>query len=99
VSLANWRDLSIILLVFEAFVIGLVVLAIYLAVNVGAFQINRRIKNAGAIVRSYFRKAEQSTKVASDRIAAPFITAGAATARVKRWQNSLLSSFRKKNEV
>jgi hypothetical protein len=99
VSLADWRDLSIILLVFEAFIIGLVVLAIYLALNVGAFQINVRIKNAGSIVRSYFRKAEQSTKMASGRIVAPFITASAATAQVKRWQHALVSSFRKKNEV
>jgi hypothetical protein len=99
VSLADWRDLSIIMLVFEAFVIGLVVLAVYLALNVGTFQINRRIKNVGSIVRSYFSKAEQSTKVASDRIVAPFITAGAATARVKRWQHSLVSTFHKKNEV
>jgi hypothetical protein len=98
-TLADWRDLSIILLVLEAFVISLVVLAIYLALNVGAFQINRRIKNAGSIVRSYFRKAEQSTKLASERIAAPFITAGAATARIKRWQHSLMSSFRTKDEV
>ena len=98
-SLANWRDLSIILLVFEAFVVGLVVLAIYLALNVGAFQINRRIKTTGLVVRSYFRKAEQSTKAASQRIAAPFISAGAANARIKRWQHSLLSSFRTKSEV
>ena len=98
-TLANWRDLSIILLVFEAFVVGLVVLVIYLALNVGAFQINRRIKTAGSIVRGYFLKAEQSTKAASNRIAAPFIAAGAATARVKRWQHSLVLSFRKKNEV
>ena len=98
-TLADWRDLSIILLVFEAFVIGLVILVIYLALNVGAFQINRRIKTIGSIVRGYFLKAEQSTKIASDRIAAPFITAGAATARVKRWQHSLVSSFRSKNEV
>jgi len=98
-TLTNWRDLSIILLVFEAFVGGLVLLVIYLALNAGAFQINRRIKTTGAIVRSYFRRAERSTKIASERIAAPFITAGAATARVKRWQHSLVSSFRSKNEV
>jgi hypothetical protein len=99
VSLANLRDLSIILLVFEAFVIGLVLLVIYLALNVGAFQINRRIKTSGAIVRSYFRRAERSTKIASERIAAPFITAGATTARVKRWPHSFVKSIRTKNEV
>jgi hypothetical protein len=98
-TLADWRDLSIILLVLEAFVISLVALVIYLALNVGAFQINRRIKNAGSIVRSYFHKAEQSATVASGRIAAPFITAGAATARVKRWQHSLMSSLRTRDEV
>jgi hypothetical protein len=99
VSLANLRDLSIILLVLEAFVVGLVVLVIYLALNVGAFQIDRKNRSTGAIVRSYFSKAERSTKIASERIAAPFITASATTARVKRWPHSLVSSFRKKNEV
>jgi hypothetical protein len=99
VSLANLRDLSIILLVFEAFVVGLVVLGIYLALNVGAFQINRRIKTTGSVVWSYFRKAERSIKAASERIAAPFIAAGAANARIKRWQHSLISAFRTKSEV
>lgn len=98
-TLADWRDLSIILLVFEAFVVGLVLLVIYLALNVGTFQLNRRIKTAGSVVRDYIRRAERSTKVASERIAVPFIAAGAATARVKGWQHALVSSFRKKNEV
>ena len=98
-TLADWRDLSIILLVFEAFIIGLVPLVIFLALNKGAFEINRRIGIAGSVVRSYFLKAERSTKAASERIAAPFITAGATTARVKRWQHSLVKSIRTKKEV
>jgi len=99
VSLADLRDLSIILLVFEAFIIGLIPLVIFLALNKGFFELNRRFGLAGSIVRSYFRKAEESTKIAGGRIAAPFITASATTARVKRVQQALMSSSKEKHEV
>ncbi len=98
-TLANWRDLSIILLVVEAFVIGLIPAVIFFFTIKGVLWMNRKLSIAGPIVRGYFRKAERSTKIASDRIAAPFITASVTTARVKRWQRALMSSSRTKNEV
>jgi hypothetical protein len=99
VTLADWRDLSIILLVFEAFIIGLIPLVIFLALNKGVFELNRRIGIAGLIVRSYFRKAEEITKIASGRIAAPFIAANATAAQVKRIPQALMSSSKEKHEV
>ena len=98
-TLSSWRDLSIILLAVEAFVIGLVLTVIFVLMIKGALWTNPKIRITGPSVRGYFRKAERSAKIVSDRIAAPFITASATTARVKRWQRSLMSSSRKKNEV
>jgi hypothetical protein len=98
-TLENWRDLSIILLAVEAFVIVMVPAAVFFFTIKGVLWMNRKISIAGPIVRGYFRKAERSTKIASDRIAAPFITASATTARVKRWQHVLMSSSRTRNEV
>jgi hypothetical protein len=98
-TLADLRDLSIILLAIEAFIIGLVPAVLFFFMIKGVLWLNRKLPVAGSVVRGYFRKAERSTKVASERIAAPFITAGATTARIKRWQRSLVSSSRTKNEV
>jgi hypothetical protein len=98
-TLADWRDVSIILLAVEAFIFGLVPAALFFAIFKGVSALNRKLPAAGLVVRSYFQRAERSTKVASERITAPFITAGATTAQVKRWQRSLRSSFRSKNEV
>jgi len=99
VTLESWRDLSIILLAVEAFVVGLAVVVLFLFMIKGAFWTHPKIRSAGPLVRDYFRKAERSVKTASDRIAAPFITASATTARVKHWQRTLESSFREKKEV
>jgi hypothetical protein len=99
VTLADWRDVSIILLAVEAFVFGLVPAALFFAMFKGISSLNRKLPAASLVVRSYFQGAERSTKVVSQRIAAPFIAAGAATAQVNRWQHSVRSSFRTKNEV
>jgi hypothetical protein len=98
-TLADLRDLSIILLALEAFIIGLVPAALFFFMIKGVFWLNRKVSIAGPRVRGYFRKAERSTKIASEKIAAPFITASATTARVKRWQHTLAASSRPKNEV
>jgi len=98
-TLADWRDVSVILLAVEAFVFGLVLAALFFAMFKGVSVLNRKLPAAGLVVRSYFQRAERSTKIASQRIVAPFITAGAGTAQVKRWQRSVRSSFRTKNEV
>ena len=94
-TLATWRDLSIILLAVEAFLIALVPAAVFFLTIKGVMWMNRKVSIAGPIVRGYFRRAEQSTKIASDRIAAPFIAASATTARVKRWRQVLMSSSHK----
>jgi hypothetical protein len=98
-TLADWRDVSIILLAVEAFIFGLVPAVLFFALFKGVSSLNRKLPAAGLVVRRYFQRAERSTKVVSQRIAAPFITAGATTAQVKRWQHSLRSSFQSKNEV
>ena len=98
-TLADFRDLSIILLALEAVIVGSVAAVLVVFLIMGVLRLNREIPIAGPVVQGYFRKAERYTKVTGERIAAPFITAGAATARIKRWPRSLVSSSRRKNEV
>jgi hypothetical protein len=98
-TLADFRDLSIILLAIEAVVVGSVAAVLVVLMIMGVMRLNREIPVVSPVVQGYFRKAELYAKVAGERIAAPFITAGATTARIKYWPRSLVSTSRKKNEV
>ena len=98
-TLSAWADLSIILLAIEAFVICLVLGVIYFYATRGILQLMRRLRITFPIIQGYFRQAEQVTKTASDRVAAPFIATSAATAKVRRWQHSIKLSLRPTKEV
>ena len=98
-TLAEWTDLSIILLAIEAFVISLVPGVILFYCVKGMFWTIRKLRYVFPVVQGYFFKAEQITKETSDRIAAPFITVSATAAQTRRWQQSLIASLRPKQEV
>jgi len=98
-SLANWRDLSVVLLAIEVFVISLVPGIILFFCVKGMLWMIRKIRGVAPVIQGYFRKAEQVSRIASERVAAPFIAASAAAAQVRRWQHSLISSPRSKEEV
>lgn len=98
-TLSDWANLSIILLAIEAFVICLVVGVVYFYATRGLLQLIRQLRITFPIIQRYFRQAEQVTKTASDRVAAPFIATSAASAKVRHWQRSIMQSLRPTKEV
>lgn len=98
-TLADWRDLSIILLAIEAFIMGLVPAVILFFAIKGMLWVIRKLRGAAPVVQGYFRKASQVSENVSQRIAAPFIAASATSAQVQRWRQAILPSPRKPKEV
>jgi len=92
VSLANWRDLSIVLLVIEAFIISLApAVALYFCVR-GISWVLKQLRTYAPQVQGYFRQGAEIAEDLSQKIAAPFFAVGAAAAQVRRWRAALSPS-------
>lgn len=77
-TLANWRDLAVVLLVIEAFIISLVPdIVLYFAIR-GMSWVLENLRAKAPTVQSYFRKAATVSEQASQRVAAPIIATSAA---------------------
>lgn len=84
-TLANWRDLAVILLALEAFVISLIPgLILFFAVR-GMLWVIRKLRAIAPTVQGYFRKAAVISEQVSHGAAAPFIATDATLAQVRRW--------------
>lgn len=97
-TLANWRDLAMILLVLEAFIFGLIPGVILFFAVRGMLALIRKLRTLFPQVQSYFHKANTITRQVSDRVAAPVMAAHAASARISRLGTAAASQF-KKHEV
>lgn len=72
-ALGHWRDAAVILLVFEAFIMGLVPLAIAYFLARGAHWLVKHTRPAFAWVRGYVTIAEGYIEKSMDKAASPFI--------------------------
>jgi Na+-transporting methylmalonyl-CoA/oxaloacetate decarboxylase gamma subunit len=91
VTLADWRDLAVVLLALEAFVLSLLPAAIfYLAVR-GMSAALRKFRPLASQVQGYFRQAAQTADQLSRRAVAPIIAVNAAAAQVGRWFSCISS--------
>lgn len=98
-TLANWRDLAVVLLAIEAFFISLIPAAIlYLAVR-GMLWVIRKLRAVAPIVQGAFRKAATISEQASHRMAAPVIATSAALARVGRVRSAVTTALLARKEV
>lgn len=97
-SLANWRDLAVILLVIEAFVIALVPGVILYFMVRGMMALIRKLRIWMPQLQSYFYKASEIATKVSDKLAAPVIAADATSARIRGIGTSA-SYLVKKREV
>ena len=82
-SLANWRDLAVILLMIQAFVMALVPGVILFFSVRGMLWLIRKLRIWMPQLQSYFYKASEIACKARDKIAAPVIAIDAASARAK----------------
>ena len=92
-SLANWRDLSVVLLAIEAFMISLVPAVMLFFCVRGISWLLKQLRAYAPKVQDYFRQGAQIAEDVSQKIAAPFFAVGAAAAQVRRWR-AALSLFR-----
>lgn len=98
-TLANWRDLAVILLAIEAFFISLIPGVILFFAVRGMLWVIRKLRGGAPIVQGYFRKAATISEQASQRVAAPIIATSATFAQVHRWQTALAASLQPRKEV
>ncbi|PKO21743.1 MAG: hypothetical protein CVU38_12970 [Chloroflexi bacterium HGW-Chloroflexi-1] len=91
-SLANWRDLSIVLLAIEAFIISLAPAVLFYLCVRGISWVLEQIRTYAPQVQGYFRQGAEIAENVSQKIAAPFVAISAAAAQVRRWRSALSSS-------
>lgn len=98
-TLGNWRDLAIVLLALEAFLLSLIPAAVlYLALR-GVSWLIRKLRSVAPTVQGYFRKAATVTEEVSHRAVTPVITASATLAQLRGWRTALVNSLQQKREV
>lgn len=98
-TLANWRDLAVILLALEAFIISLVPAVILFFAVKGMLWVIRKLRSVAPTVQSYFRKAADTSEQISQRAAAPFIATSATLAQVDRWRTATLALLKSMKEA
>lgn len=98
-TLANWRDLSIIWLALLAFIFSLVPAAISFLMVKGMLALNRKLREFFPKIYGYFRKADQITDQVSRKIIAPVIVAHEKTAQVRGSGYALAAIVKGRGEV
>ena len=90
--MANWRDLSVVLLAIPAFVFSLIpAVLLYLCVR-GMSLVLRKLGLVAPQVQGYFRQAANVGEQASQKVAAPIIGISAAVAPVRHWRTVIFNS-------
>lgn len=98
-TLAHWRDLAVILLVIEAFIISLIPgIILFFAVR-GMLWVIHKLRGVAPTVQGYFRKAATISEQASQRVAAPVIATSATLAQVNRWRSLSMTLLQPRKEV
>jgi hypothetical protein len=98
-DLADLRNIGIVILAVEVFLVSLVPAAIFFFLIWGVTRLMAAMRIRGPVVRGYFRKAAETAEQTSQQIASPFVSAHAATAHVHGWLSSLSRSSKAKEEV
>lgn len=98
-TLDNWRDLAIILLAVEAFLLSLIPgVILYFAIR-GISSLIRKLRSVAPVVQGYFRKAATVTEEVSQKAVTPMIAASATMAQLRGWRSALINSLQPKREV
>jgi hypothetical protein len=92
VSLAQWRDLSIVLIALEVFAM-LVAPLVAMALSVrGMAWVHQKLRGIFPRIQGYFAVAANATDVASQKIVRPIIAVSATSTQIRRWGPALFSS-------
>lgn len=91
-GLADWRNIAIVLLAFEALVIVLVVGVVFYFMNRGIAKLQGAVKKHGPRVTDRLRQVAAVSEQVSHKATAPIITAETTTMMVRRWLIALRST-------
>ncbi len=94
-TLATWRDLSVILLAIEAFLMVLIPgIVLYLAIR-GMSWATRKLRSTAPVVQNAFRKVASISEQASHRVASPIIATSATMAQVRSLRSAPVALLRR----
>jgi len=93
-TLAAWRDLSIILLVIQTLLMVAIIGAILYLLNRGMAKLRGAIRRYAPIIQGRLWQASDASKRISEQIVAPIINAETASAKARRWFVSLRTFVR-----
>jgi hypothetical protein len=83
-TIALLRDISVVIIALEVFVICLVPGVILFFIVKGLFWVERKIKYFAPLVQYRFRQVADITEKTSQKVAAPVMSVNASAARVRR---------------
>jgi len=90
VNLATGRDIALVTLIIEAFVLALVPLAAFYFGIRGMRALRLKLDPLFPMVQGRLRRMAQTTRTASERIVRPFITLGVLRAQAKGTTQALI---------
>jgi hypothetical protein len=97
-NLPFWRDVALVLLIIEAFIMGLLPLVIlYFAIK-GMNWLTSKARYYLPLARSYVTRVEEATKRSSEMASAPLIESYVSIAYVRGGWRGLVSTVRKGEE-
>jgi hypothetical protein len=94
-DLAFWRDLSVVLLCLEAFVLLLIPGALFFLLLKGLRALEQKMREFSPKVQGVFRQVNRVTRQVTDKIAEPVIKVSAATARAQAMRRRTASLIRR----
>jgi hypothetical protein len=99
VSLEQLRDLSLVIIGIETFLLCLVLaVALVFAIR-GTSQAILKVRMYGPVARGYFRKMAEGAERSSQQLTAPMVSLSTARARVGRTLSATFAVFSTRKEV
>jgi len=95
-DLAFWRDLSVVLLCLEGFIMLLIPGAIFFFSIKGLRALERKMREVSPKVQGVFRQVNRVTEQVTDKIAAPIIKISGANAQLRGMRRGAVSLFRRR---
>lgn len=92
-TLANWRDLAVVLIAIEAFIMLLVPVASLVLGLLGLMWVRKQIVKYAPRVHHVFGTVARIAGEASQKVAAPVIAVETSAARARGWRDAISSSM------
>jgi hypothetical protein len=93
VSLEQLRDLSLVIIGIETFLLCLVLAVVLVFAIRGTSQAILKLRMYGPVARGQFRRIAVSAEQKSQKLTAPFVSASSTRARVERTVSAAFSAF------